>query len=138
MTEEEAESAETLEALEKIAYEREKIKVDLLKEFTPPSLRAKSELTIYERYQFARLELLAEPFIKIKYRNHFLDRFIYAYLEYGISLHRQGRKETKEVIQSFYASTVGLDEMVAQLQQPEEENEEKEKLREKLRRYLLE
>jgi len=137
ITEESRNNVELLEQLEKIAYEREKIKLDLIKEFTPPSLRAKSEVTEYERYQFARLELLAEPFIKVKYRNHFLDKFIHAYLEYGISLHRKGRLETKDVIQSFYATSLGLEEMMQQVKE-EQQSEEKGTFREKIRRYLLE
>lgn len=130
------ESREVMEQLEKIAYEREKIKLDLIKEFTPPSLKAKSEVTVSERYYFSRLEILAEPFVRIQYRNHFLDKFIDTYLEYGISLFRKGRVETKDVIQSFYASTLGVEQMMEQMKTQEEEHTES--LRERLRRYLLE
>jgi len=136
ITDEVQDNVELLEQLEKVAYEREKIKLDLIKEFTPPNLRAKSELTVFERYNLARLELLVEPFMKTKYRNHFLDRFINAYLEYGISLHRKGRLETKEVIQSFYASSIGAEQVLEQLKTQEEEKTET--IKEKLRRYLLE
>ena len=120
----------SVEELERIMYEKEKVKVDLLKEFTPPGLKAKSEVTVWERYNFSRLELLAAPFMKVRYKNALIEKFIANYLEYGISLHRQGRKETKEVLQSFYASTLGEEEMV-------QEGREDETVREKLRRLLL-
>lgn len=115
--------------LAELMYEREKVKVEILKEFTPSSLKAKSEVTVLERYNFARLELLSSPFKNIEYDNKFLRKFIENYLEYGISLNRQGRKETKEVIQSFYNA------MAMEEQQLTEQREED--IKEKLRRLLL-
>lgn len=124
-----------LEELERIAYEREKVKVDLLKEFTPSDLRAKSDISGYERYMLARMEILTAPFVKVKHHNDYLRRFIDSYLVYGISLHRQGRLETKDVLKSFYEATaLTTEEALMQHTKEEEENT----IKEKLRRYLLE
>ena len=125
-------SAEDKAEIAELLYETEKVKVEILKEFTPSSLKAKSEVTISERYNFARLELLVSPFKNVDYQSNMLRKFINEYLEYGISLHRKGRQETKEVIESFYNSSLG------DLQQLAEQTEEKElDKREKLRRLLL-
>ena len=123
-----------LEELERIAYEREKVKVDLLKEFTPSDLRAKSDISGYERYMLARMEILAAPFVRVKHHNDYLRRFIDSYLVYGISLHRQGRLETKDVLKSFYEATAVTPGEALLHTKEEEENS----IKEKLRRYLLE
>lgn len=130
----EEERTAVLEELERIAYEREKVKVDLLKEFTPSDLRAKTDISGYERYMLARMEILTAPFVKVKHHNDYLRRFIDSYLIYGISLHRQGRLETKDVLKSFYETTTSTPEEA--LMHTKEEGEGT--LKEKLRRYLLE
>lgn len=132
--EDENDRMNTLEALERIAYEKEKIKLQLIKEFTPPSLKAKSEVTTYERYRLAQLELLASPFKSVEFRSRTIDLFISNYLEYGISLYRKGRLETKDVIKSFYESSALEQQSTQELNQEEEDRS----MRERLRRYLLE
>ena len=116
--------SELYDSQKKDEVDVEKVKLEIMKLFSHynPN-KTLSHLTPRERYFLAKMEVLAEPFHRAKFRSEALSKYIQNYLLYSVSLNREGRKEFVRVASSFYSGVA------------EEEPELKEA--EMLRRALL-
>lgn len=115
---------------EDLKKQEQKLKIEVLNEFTPKGLEGKSELTTKERKDLARVKILCSPFKNVKYNNEFLEGFVEYYLKYGVSIDRKGRKETADVIKSFFSNPLYGDE--------EGDDSEKGKgFKERVRRFFM-
>ena len=95
----------------------EKVKLEIMKLFSHynPN-KTLSHLTPRERYFLAKMEVLAEPFHKAKFRSETLSKYIQNYLLYSVSLNREGRREFVRVASSFYS---GITEEEPELREAE-------------------